>query len=754
MQKIRLFLLLLFVNYSATGLFAQLGFYQSSQIPVFESSEQLYHAWSGGLNSTQISSIDINQDGKNDLFVFDRTAQKFHVFLRQDAGVSMSFKESFDYSDDFPPMREWVLLRDFNCDGKEDIFTSTPGGIRVYRNTSSNGSVSFELETSLLRSLYDYGSNPFYTNVYVSNVDIPSIDDFDGDGDLDIHTFTLSGSTIEYHRNMQSENANCDSMQFALRNRCYGSIGEDAVSPVIYIGEEYVAGEFCSFNVPDPEVAPGGGEESLLDMQLKHPHAGSTLCMFDYDGNGKKDILIGDISSDNMQLVLIDENGAGQDSAIVLETQFPELDTPIDLRIFNAGYYVDVDNDAAGDLLISPANQFECADKESVWLYENTNSDDDADFNLVQEDFLQEYMIDMGTISHPHLADLNGDGLLDLVISNRGFYTDSGTYAPAIWRYNNTGSVSFPVYTLVDNDFAQLSLLDAGGYPYPTFGDLDGDLDIDMVVGTGEGTFYYYENTAGSGQEATFEAPTSTMTDAFGQEMDPGQQTTPQIYDLDQDGLMDIICGERNGNLNYYKNTGTLTEPAFELVNSMLGGFTTDINGTTIGYSVPTIFDNNGETNMIVGTEDGYMFHVINIDADLDADFLITDSTAFDIFAGRRSSPAVADVDSDGDYDIISGNYSGGLTLYMGGEFISSVAEESIADDIVLYPNPSVGEINLGIPTALKVEAIEVTDIGGRLVKRLPAQVRRMDVSDLDPGMYFCNLIVSGKRVSKTFIVR
>ena len=52
-------------------------------IPVKVGDKYLPNAWSGGLNSGQYSTIDINFDGSEDLVVFDRTSSKINVFINE-----------------------------------------------------------------------------------------------------------------------------------------------------------------------------------------------------------------------------------------------------------------------------------------------------------------------------------------------------------------------------------------------------------------------------------------------------------------------------------------------------------------------------------------------------------------------------------------------------------------------------------------------------------------------------------------------
>lgn len=70
---------------------------------------------------------------------------------------------------------------------------------------------------------------PSMVNLYVSSIDIPAIEDVDGDGDLDIITFSILGSQVEYHKNLSMERyGDCDSLDYELRNKCWGFFTEGA----------------------------------------------------------------------------------------------------------------------------------------------------------------------------------------------------------------------------------------------------------------------------------------------------------------------------------------------------------------------------------------------------------------------------------------------------------------------------------------------------------------------------------------------
>ncbi len=725
---------------------AQLDFYRSNAIPVEFNSVVLDHPWAGGLNSSQWSTIDLNIDGVKDLFIYDRSSKQIHTFLKDP--TTGDYNLTFDYTDAIPEVKDWVLIRDYNCDGQKDIFTYTPGGIRLYENTSESGILQFELRSSLLESLYDFGTDPYYSNIYVSSIDIPSIDDFDGDGDLDIHTFTLSGLTIEYHESFASDIGDCDSLTYELKNRCYGMLAEDAVSPSVYIGQDFIDGDFCTFNVPDPK--------SRSDEQEKDGvHSGSSICVFDYDGNGQKDLLLGDITAQDMALVLIDDRGSLQDSAIFLENGFPAVDTPVDMHVFHTAYFEDLDNDGVRDLLISPSNGTESEDRESSWFYKNTGTNDDVDVELVSTSFIQSDMLDNGTLSIPRIVDHNQDGLHDLILSNRGQYQQGGTFSVTFWLFENTGTAEQPQFDLITENYMGLNDLGLGDHLAPTFGDLDADGDLDMIIGDGTGEVHYFENTAAPGDALEFSSYVTFLNDAGGN-LDLGGSLIPQLFDLNDDGLLDLIVGERNGNTNYLENIGSETVFEFELIEDSIGDINTDQNANLIGYSAPWLIRNEtGGIEAFFGTETGDVYHVANVDPDPSSTWVITDSSSFNIFNGTRSCPVLADLNNDAKPDLLNGNKSGGIGLYMGGSVPSALEEFSRGNGVRLFPNPSSSSISIESITGKNLGELGLYSPGGRLIEKIDAQDEStilIDIQGLSQGLYFLSIQSAEKRSTISFI--
>ena len=702
--------------------------FKSNWIPVNDgiSNQMLPNAWAGGINACLFNTLSLNGDDLEDLLIYDRSSERPMMFVAIDNGGIIEYQYAPEYEANLPEIVNWVLLRDYNCDGLKDIFTSRPGGIRVFTNVGTGSNPQFELEEEILLSTYDFG-NPFDANIYVSSVDIPAIADHDGDGDLDIITFSLSVSgVVEYHKNFSMENyGNCDSLDFELRNQCYGFFEENSASPQIDIGVE------CDFNVIDPKN---------LGSEKHGPHAGSTICTFDYDQNGFLDLLIGDITADSLTLLYNGPSMNGADSIFQLETSFPQAGLSADMHTFLASFYEDMNQDGVNDLVVTLNEDDGAEDINNVHYYRNDGLNDLPDFNFVQNNYISEGMIDIGTASTPHLFDYNSDGLMDLIVSSRGFYQiNSSQFDSRLFLFENIGSLTQPMFELIDDDYASISGIGLDEYLFPTFGDLDNDGDEDMIIGDKSGHHHYFENTAGEGNIANFIVSSLQMTTSDGEELDPGQWVSPQLYDLDNDGDLDLIVGERNSNINYYENTGSPSSFSFELVNDTVGNFYVDDNFDTVGNSVPFVFNNDGSTEMIVGNDRGKLYHVNNIDGNLDGDFTILDSTFYDLNPGYLASLVLYDFNNDGMLDLITGNEAGGLNFY--GSFMVGLNENTsiIDQSIQLFPNPGNDVITLSANSA--IEYFEVFNLSGqRLISSsLRSNLISIQINDLSPGVYIIN---------------
>ncbi|MGB1019460.1 MAG: FG-GAP repeat domain-containing protein, partial [Chitinophagales bacterium] len=147
-----------------------------------------------------------------------------------------------------------------------------------------------------------------------------------------------------------------------------------------------------------------------------------------------------------------------------------------------------------------------------------------------------------------------------------------------------------------------------------TFVDIDNDGDFDAFSGEQGGTIKYYENT-GTNSSPTFVEQTGANNPFDG--IDIGNKSKPTFVDIDNDGDFDAFIGGYTGTFKYYENTGT--------------------------NSTATFVEQTGTNNPLGGKD-----------------------------AGSSSAPTFVDIDNDGDFDMLSGEFGGFFKYYENTGTISS----------------------------------------------------------------------------------
>lgn len=715
------------------------NFSRYDSIPVSVNSINLKYPWAGGINYSQYSNIDLNFDGKQDLFVFDRTGNKVLTFVYSGTGNTIEYTYAPEYELQFPNMTNWALLVDYNCDNLPDIFTSTPGGIRIYKNTSTGNVISFQMVESLLYSYYFSGM----VNLYVSSVDIPAIIDVDDDGDIDVLTFGLVGAKVEYHKNYSVENGyGCDSLLFQLRNECWGNFTESAFNNQLTLFDT------CANNLGTVEL-DNLDHPNIFDDNTAHlsttyieaegqRHSGSCLLAFDNNGINSKDLLIGDISAKN--LVYAENGGTGVNlasSIISQDSLFPSYDTPVNIQTMACAFHVDINNDGEKDLIVTPQTTALSENKKGVWLYENLATTTNPDFNFQTIDFLQGDMIDRGEGSLPVLFDYDNDGLLDLFVSNYGEFNNStNTYDCKLALFKNNGTATAPSFVQVNDNFENLASTMNDNSLHPTFGDLDNDGDKDMIVGGYFGTLYYFENIATTGNPADYVLSQANLTDNTSSIIDVGLYSAPLLVDLDRDGDNDLIIGARTGALVYYENIGTASTFNFRHRTDTLGGLFVRQYGYFTGYSVPAIYDQGGKYQLIIGSQSGYIHHYDSIENNIYGNYRMVDTMLLGAPHGIRSGVALADINNDGEMDIFTGNYRGGICFFKGdvNGTVGIKEEEEFA--INIFPNPANQYFTIDAKQNQDLN-VKLFDITGRVLfmTNFNANIT-IDISNFTSGIY------------------
>ncbi len=343
-------------------------------------------------------------------------------------------------------------------------------------------------------------------------------------------------------------------------------------------------------------------------------------------------------------------------------------------------------------------------------------------------------------LAYPAAADLDDDGDLDLLV---------GEYYGALKYFENTGTASSPAFAApLLNPFG----LDSTYYwSLPALADLDNDGDMDLLVGEYYGGLQYFENT-GTASSPAFAAP---VLNPFGL-VSILDVALPKFVDLDDDGDFDLMVGSYfydsgsyvlTGDFKYFENTGNASNPAFaDPVNNAFGL-------TSLSYLTAPAFadlDNDGDLDLLSGAQNYYgdNFHYFeNIGSASNPQFDTEVGNPFGLSETNDIAlPEFVDLDNDGDMDIIVGEYNG-VMKYFENVNTSSI-DELFSQSISLYPNP-VKDI-LRIDTEKRIDRVEIVDILGKTSMLQLEGSNQLYVGELSPGMYTLKITFQdGKQAAK-----
>lgn len=738
--------------------FSQARFDRIDTITVREAASNLLNPWAGGINFPLMSEIDLNGDGIHDLFVFDVHNNRILPFLNDGTPNINAWHYAPLYVSKFPPINKWAMLYDYNCDGKMDLFTlstSPPSGITVYRNDFSlPGGLQWTLVNSFLKEKF----STLITNIFASGVSIPTFVDIDNDGDMDILGYnSVPDGRIVYHRNVSmDEFGHCDSLKFEYATGCWGNFA-------LRIGSTNTVSCFhCPCRQASPDHVRLYEEQIAYDPVTYDPTEAarlddtiSSVFALDLDGDGVKEILIGDVSAVTTLMI---HNGGTPFSA-EMDTQdieYPSNDVRALFNGFHFHSFIDLDNDSKKDLLVM-ANEFE--NRRGVWWYKNNGTNSSPIFNKQSEGFLQDGMIDVGENAAPVLFDYNSDGLLDLIIGASVYQGTTGTSKNSLYVYKNIGTLQIPRFELISDDLASISTLGYASPLYPAFGDIDGDGDADLVLGLENGTLQYFNNSAGAGNPVSFQLAIPNF-----MSIDVGNSASPQLFDLNKDGKLDLVVGEKNGFINYFENAGTTTSAIFPNIptNDTLGCIVRQMQSSPDGFTVPFLYDSLGKARLLVSNLSGNIFQYTNISGNIAGCFTLADSVfSFPESFRIKSNLTVSggDLNADGLIDLVVGYASGGVKVYMQRDPTLAVYSPSKAKpDFLCFPNPAVDQINLFFQNFNPSEKIMVNIVdclGKKLFSGITSESSlNINASAFQAGIYFVNVRSETLNLTKKIIIK
>ena len=653
-----------------------------NHIPISDESGLIKNIFSGGHNNLEYQFVDIDNDEDLDIFFLD-SDKTFGLF----ENIGNKFNPEYKYLINKPNnlfFSNWFYFVDIDNDNDFDYFTGNNDQISYYQNNGSINSPSFILVQD---TVWDDTGQPIYSE-FGSNA---LFADIDNDDDLDFFSGNSAG-TVKFYENIGTQT----NFNFKFITNEWQNL--------------YIVGTLA--------------ENSL--------HGASSLDFIDINDDDDLDLFWGDFFSNSLYFIENQGNSISPDMQRISDV-YPINSDSVNTSGFNMPRFTDIDSDGDYDLFVSVL--YDPTVPQSLMFYENTGNAQSANHILRTNDFLK--TLDVGNNSSPVFVDIDNDGDLDLFIGS--FNNPNGS----IHFLENTGTVSNPSFYYSDSQYFNIM---SDLVVTPAFGDLDNDGDYDLLAGKLNGTIDFYLNN-GTPVSANFQN-SILLRNNNDDSIDVGSSSSPFLMDVDGDSDLDLAIGGFNGKLSFYENTGNPASYEFTSNPAYFG--TLDIGDN----STPFFIDYNEDDvlDLFSGSRNGEMFYFKNDGNNISPIWsLITNQFIPENFGGN-TFPCFFDIDNDTDSDLFLGNVKGGLYFYLN-SMITSVAEWELTPvdnySIATFPNPfnPSTRIKYSIPDNGFVN-LSVYNLLGEKIAQLVNEIKtageyesEFDGSGLASGVYIAKLV-------------
>lgn len=341
--------------------------------------------------------------------------------------------------------------------------------------------------------------------------------------------------------------------------------------------------------------------------------------------------------------------------------------TDIQVTYDSSPIFADLDKDGDLDLYVGQMGEEEVSDGR-IKVYTNDGSGNFEDAGYLTAGGTT---INLDRNSNPEFADIDKDGDLDLYV---------GSYQGTISIFTNDGSGN-----LSPAGFMQAggTNIDVGDYASPSIDDVDDDGDLDLYVGEADGYFRIFLND-GSGNFSS-----AGILQADGEDLDCGYMSSITFANIDDDGDLDLVVGTSTGNIRTFENDGSENFSSIEFLKA---------HGTeiSVGYFAKPEFadiDKDGDFDLFVGNYYGTIDFFRNDGSGKLSSEGFLKADGFEILEPYGTTPAVADVDGDGDLDLFVGTKYGELKVFINdgsgnfsaaGDFLADGVAPNLAESVVM----------------------------------------------------------------------
>jgi len=686
MQKILVLIFLLI----ASPAFAQAIFELDQSKSVRVDGLDVPIGFSQGINSAQIQTMDLTGDGAEEWVVWDINSRQLQVFEKK--GESFSIRPELSYL--FPTdISGFLVLADFDQDGKKDLFTSTALGIRAYRNTSTGTQISWTIAQNFLRL---EGAN----NIPANNLDTPLLQDVEGDGDLDLVIFNFAvGDFLEFYRNTSVERKGAPDIDgFAFPVRHWGNFEFCACAQISF-------GQTC-----DGRALNTGNR---LDENARIQHAGGHSILYrDFTGDGIPDLLLG--RDECNTLYFLPNSGSSFSPRFSsFSTQVPGYGSLPQFQRFHVGRLIGEDlivslntNETAAPFRIDFANSV-------VKLEKSTG---------VISPILQDKLFDLGENVRPYFKGNVFAGELWLTANVKNGNSVQGQ----AFRLSYSGDR----FELVNEDYISLSGLNLLEVQLIEYGSVKNQSYL-LVPGV--------RTTNGIPSQILLRGQGQNWIDfsLSGLSLRVGDQLTFFPYQ----GKDHLLVAAQNGSLTLYEVDLEARTATLKTANFL--GFQDNPANRNLSVAVQI----QDLPNLYTVDQTGRIFLVrdmMNSETREEVSVKIGDQN-LPFRLGRNTWISVVNPGFDENVDLILGSRGGGIT------YLKSVQSDSPSGDQLLvkvYPNPTDGPFKVISNTASKARLI--TSLGQILLDEITIPANReitIQAQPLQPGPYFLQLETEDRKV-------
>ena len=521
-----------------------------------------------------------------------------------------------------------VYAEDIDSDGDMDILSANYYEAKIvwYEN---NGSESFTAHTISTSMSYAYdvyaadidldgdmdvigasyssdkvvwfennGSESFTSHTVTTAADGAAsvyVEDVDSDGDMDILSASINDDEISWYENNGSES-------FTMRTITTGANGANTVFAIDVDSDGDM--DVLSSSSYDDKIAwyENNGSQGFTARTISTTADGAfDLYALDFDQDGDVDVLSASLY--DHEITLYENNGSQTFAAYVIATA---------VNGTRSVYAGDMDNDGDTDIIATALND------DRVIVYTNETS------GLATASFVASTISTTANGARSvFAADMDNDGDIDIVSASQE--------DDAIAWYENNGAAN-PSWTASD------IATSADGARSVFAADLDNDGDMDLIsASANDNTIAWYEND-GAVNPSWTAADISTSASA---------PFSVFVADMDNDGDLDIVSASINNDaIAWYENNGA-ANPSWTAVD-----IATSADAAT-SVSVADM-DNDGDMDIISASINDDAIAWYENDGAANPSWTATDIATS---ADGAQSVFAADMDNDGDMDIVSASY-------------------------------------------------------------------------------------------------